>query len=171
MGSNPRRRRTLRPEKGHECGQRPRSGNGEIRLCRDWEIGGGGVMKHLLALISMSLCFSSCNEKRKLPVIEMLNISNAYVNDEGYPAIEFQIKNIQETPICLPISIFNGNHTYYANLEIKTKYGRQLKEKRINGRPGIDDAWKFLRIEPNAQDSSFIAVSYTHLTLPTICSV
>jgi len=115
-------------------------------------------MKHLLALISMSLCFSSCNEKRKLPVIEMLNISNAYVNDEGYPAIEFQIKNIQETPICLPISIFNGNHTYYANLEIKTKYGRQLKEKRINGRPGIDDAWKFLRIEPNAQDSSFIVI-------------
>ena len=110
----------------------------------------------LLAIVPLS--FIGCETGRKNSDLEMITISKAYLNIDGHPVIDFKITNSQEAPICLPISMFEGKHTYYANLEIKTKYGRRLKEKRIKGKIAIDDAWEFVRIDPKGQRSNSIII-------------
>lgn len=111
-----------------------------------------------LFLITFPLTLIGCEAHRKLPDIELMNILNAHVNADGYPVINFEITNSKEVPICVPISMFEGENSYYAILDVRTKDGLHLKEKERNGRPNIGSR-ELIRIPPSGQKTNIITVN------------
>ena len=111
----------------------------------------------LVFILALFICLNGCGKSGNLPNLEMIHVSKAYTNDDGFPVIDFQITNSEKTPICVPVSIFEGSNSYYAILDIKTKNGRLLKEKESNGRPNIGTR-KLLRIAPDGKKSNTITI-------------
>ena len=95
-------------------------------------------MKTLIVLclfITLSLGLMSCGEDSKIPEVEIIDITKAYLNEDGYPVISFQITNPYKVPICLTETLLEEGSIHYFNfgLDIRTKYGRRLKEKIPGG--------------------------------------
>jgi len=109
--------------------------------------------------MSLSLCLIGCGVDNKVNEVEMLHITKAHHNEEGYPVIRFQITNPYEVPICVTESLFEEGSitTYNFGLDIRTKYGRRIMERGAVGYPHVGSK-KRLLIAPQSQNTNTLII-------------
>ena len=115
------------------------------------------TVKFAFASAMSSLFLMNCGTDKKRPHVEMVHITNARLTEDGYPVITFQITNPYETPICLPMTIFEEGNKYHALMDIRTKYGRRINRKRSRGYPNLSSRDKLL-IAPHDQSTHTITI-------------